>query len=133
MARQAPASAPGNETTGASHAPLPVPVAPQPAALLQAITQGSDEERYAGLLRASPEDGLALPDETLQRLYQNDASDRVRLLAFQRYLEGRSGNLDELHNALQAGLAVPNEAVQTEARRRLNSLLGGEGIDTSLQ
>ena len=101
-------------------------------ALLQAMSQGTDDERYDSLLRARSE-GLSLPDDTLKRLYENDASDRVRSLAFQRFLEGQASSVDEMRKALEAGLAVSNEAVQTEARRRLDSLLGGQGIDTSLQ
>ena len=107
-------------------------VQPQSMTLLQAIAQGTDDERYDSLLRARS-DGLSLPDDTLKRLYENDASDRVRSLAFQRFLEGRASSVDEMRKALEAGLAVSNEAVQTEARRRLASLLDGQGIDTSLQ
>ena len=107
-------------------------VQPRSMALLQAMSQGTDDERYDSLLRARSE-GLSLPDDTLKRLYENDASDRVRSLAFQRFLEGQASSVDEMRKALEAGLAVSNEAVQTEARRRLDSLLGGQGIDTSLQ
>jgi len=107
-------------------------VQPQSMALLQAIAQGTDDERYDSLLRARS-DGLSLPDDALKRLYENDASDRVRSLAFQRFLEGRASNVDEMRKALEAGLAVSNLAVQNEARRRLDSLLDGQGIDTSLQ
>ena len=105
---------------------------PRSTTLLQAIAQGTDDERYNGLLQARS-DGLSLPDDTLKRLYENDASDRVRSLAFQRFLETRAGSVDDTRKALEAGLAVPNEAVRTEARRRLDSLLDGQGIDTSLQ
>ena len=100
--------------------------------LLQAIAQGTEDERYSTLLRARS-DSLPLPEDTLKRLYENDASDRVRSIAFQRFLEGRTGSIEEMQKALEAGLAVPNEAIRTEARRRLDSLLDGEGFDTSLQ
>lgn len=107
-------------------------VRPTSTTLLQTLAQGTDDERYDSLHRARA-DGLSLPDDTLKRLYENDASDRVRSLAFQRFLEGRASGVDEMRGALEAGLAVPNDAVRTEARRRLDSLLDGQGIDTSLQ
>ena len=105
---------------------------PAPTTLLQTLAQGTDDERYDSLHRARA-DGLRLPDDTLKRLYENDASDRVRSLAFQRLLEGRASGIDEMRGALEAGLAVPNDAVRAEARRRLDSLLDGQGMDTSLQ
>ncbi len=107
-------------------------VRPPPSTLQQTLAQGTDDERYDGLLRARGE-GQSLPDDTLKRLYENDASDRVRSLAFQRSLEARASGVDEMRGALEAGLAVPNDAVRAEARRRLESLLDGQGIDTSLQ
>lgn len=107
-------------------------VQPPPSTLQQALAQGTDDERYDGLLRARGE-GQSLPGDTLKRLYENDASDRVRSLAFQRSLEARASGVDEMRGALEAGLAVPNDAVRAEARRRLDSLLDGQGIDTSLQ
>ena len=107
-------------------------VRPPPSTLQQALAQGTDDERYDGLLRARGE-GQSLPGDMLKRLYENDASDRVRSLAFQRSLEARASGVDEMRGALEAGLAVPNDAVRAEARRRLDSLLDGQGIDTSLQ
>lgn len=107
-------------------------VRPPPTTLQQTLAQGTDDERYDSLKRARA-DSLPLPDDTLKRLYENDGSDRVRSLAFQRFLEGRASGVDEMRGALEAGLAVPNDAVRTEARRRLDSLLNGQGIDTSLQ
>ena len=108
---------------GGAHAPA--------TALLQAIAQGSDSERYDSLLWAQAA-GLSLPDEALKRLYENDTSDRVRSLAFQRLLASRASNIEEMQKALEAGLAVPNETVRDEARRRMDSLLNGQGTDTSL-
>ena len=107
-------------------------VRPPPTTLQQALAQGTEDEQYDSLKRARA-DSLPLPDDTLKRLYENDGSDRVRSLAFQRFLEGRASGVDEMRGALEAGLAVPNDAVRTEARRRLDSLLNGQGIDTSLQ
>ena len=95
------------------------------------VNMGIAEHQAPHILALNPVGKL--PDDTLKRLYENDASDRVRSLAFQRFLEGQASSVDEMRKALEAGLAVSNEAVQTEARRRLDSLLGGQGIDTSLQ
>jgi hypothetical protein len=108
------------------------PVPPPAATVLQAIASGSDDERYESLLRARA-DGVSLTDDALKRLYLNDASDRVRTLAFQRFLEQHSASFDDMREALEAGLAVPNEAVRAEARGRLDSLLNGEGVDSSIQ
>ena len=99
---------------------------------LQSIAQGNADQRYDSLLKARSEDIPRLED-TLKRLYQSDESDAVRVLAFGRFLEGRASNIDEMRQALESGLAVPNKAVQAEAQRRLNSLLAGEGFDTSVQ
>lgn len=132
IGRCAVASAAGPVAAAASCMTASGGVQPRSTTLLQAIAQGTDEERYDGLLRARSE-GLSLPDDTLKRLYENDASDRVRSLAFQRFLERQASSVDDMRKALEAGLAVPNEAVRTEARRRLDSLLDGQGIDTSLQ
>ena len=100
--------------------------------LLQAIAQGNADQRHDSLLRTRSQD-IPLPEEMLKRLYQNDESDAVRVLAFERFLEGRVSSIDEMRGALETGLAEPNKAVQAEARRRLDSLLAGEGFDTSVQ
>ena len=99
---------------------------------LHPIAQGNADQRYDSLLRTRSED-IPLLEDTLKRLYQTDESDAVRVLAFGRFLEGRVSNIDEMREALQSGLAVPNKAVQAEAQRRLNSLLAGEGFDTSVK
>ena len=99
---------------------------------LHPIALVNADQRYDSLLRTRSED-IPLLEDTLKRLYQTDESDAVRVLAFGRFLEGRVSNIDEMREALQSGLAVPNKAVQAEAQRRLNSLLAGEGFDTSVK
>ena len=130
--RRLVAAAAAPDPAAAGCTAVPGGVRPPPTTLLQALAQGTDDQRYDSLRQARAE-GLSLPDDTLKRLYENDASDRLRSLAFQRLLEGRASGVDEMRGALEAGLAVPNEAVRAEARRRLDSLLDGQGIDTSLQ
>lgn len=90
----------------------------QRESLRQAIERGNETERLDGLVQAR-EAGLTLSDETLKTLYETDASDRVRQLAFESYLERHSGHADTVRNALQAALHVPDAAIQNEARRLL--------------
>ena len=115
--------------------PLARPPTGGPAALtpsMQAVFEGSDEERQDRLLQLRPDVSLA-SEASLRWLYENDPSDRVRSIAFQKLLEARAGNPEQARQLLEAGLTVPNAAVQAEARRRLDSLLNGEGLDTGVQ
>ena len=109
--------------------PVAVPPA-QAQQVLHTIQRGGDGERRNGLLQARA-DGVALPDETLRTLVETDASDAVRLLAFDELLEARSGDAAALRGALEASLYVPNEAVQRESRRRLDELRESERIDAN--
>ncbi len=97
---------------------------------LNAIREGDEPTRFDGLLKTRSA-GVRLPDELLQTLFENDASDRVRLLAFENYLEPRSGSVDEMRRALQAGLDIPSAAIQADARRRLAQLAELERIDAA--
>lgn len=96
--------------------------------LLQSIQHGSEPDRFQGLLQARS-DGVAVSDEVLKVLYETDASDRVRLLAFESYLEPRAGDGATLRRALESALYVPNGAVQQEARKRLDELIESERVD----
>jgi len=107
-----------------------VAAAPQAEALLQSIQRGSEADRFDGLLAARGH-GVPLSDELLKNLFETDASERVRLSAFESYLEGRSGSPAELRSALAAALYVPNGAIQREARQRLDELAETERIDAA--
>lgn len=96
--------------------------------LLQAIQRGSEADRFGGLLQARA-DGVPVPDDTLKVLFETDASDQVRLLAFETYLEARSGDPATLRTALEAGLYVPSGAIQGEAKKRLEELREMARID----
>ena len=98
--------------------------------LLQAIRQGSEQERVDGLLQAR-EGAVTVPDEALKTLFETDASELVRLRAFEAYLEGRSGNVEQLRSALQAAQYVPSAAIQAEAKAQLQQLQDYERIDAA--
>jgi hypothetical protein len=98
--------------------------------LFSAIERGSEAERFEGLLTAVSS-SVAVPDALLKTMLETDASDRVRLVALERYLEPRSGDPAALRTALEAALYVPNAAVQKEARRRLDELTDSERPDPS--
>jgi hypothetical protein len=97
---------------------------------LRALQGGSEAERAQGLLQIR-NDGATVPDEMLKQLFETDASDSVRLLAFDSYLEPRSGDSLALRTALQAALYVPSGAIQREAKRRLEELVESERIDAA--
>ena len=50
---------------------------------------------------------------------------------FEAYLEGRSGNVEELRSALQAAQYVPSAAIQAEAKAQLQQLHDIERIDAA--
>lgn len=102
----------------------------QATQLLQAIRQGSEQDRVDGLLQAR-EAAITVPDDMLKTLFETDASEQVRLRAFEAYLEGRSGSIDEMRSALQAAQYVPNAAIQAEAKTQLQQLLDYERIDAA--
>lgn len=132
-AHATPASSSGSITSTAASdcaETAPLLTAAQAERLLKSIEHGSEAERYEGLLQARS-DGAAVPDEMLKVLYETDASPRVRLLAFEDYLEPRSGDDTALRRALQAALYLPDEAIQREARQRLDELDESARIDAS--
>lgn len=102
----------------------------QGAQLLQAIRQGSEQQRLEGLLQAR-EAGLPLDDATLRTLFETDASEQVRLRAFETYLEARSGSADDTRRALESALYVPSPAIQAEARALLQQLQDYERADAA--
>lgn len=98
--------------------------------LFAAIEHGSEAERFDGLL-AAVSSSVTVPEAMLKSMFENDASERVRLVALERYLEPRSGDPAALRAALEAALYVPSAAVQQDARRRLDELTAGERPDPS--
>ena len=54
---------------------------------LRAISEGDEKARYESLAMAGAI-GLSVPQETLKTLYETDTSERVRLLAFEQYIDG---------------------------------------------
>jgi hypothetical protein len=131
-ALRAPAgAASGALTSACAVAPAP-DLLPQPQVtqLLQAIRNGSEQERIDGLLQAR-EAAVPLADDTLRTLFETDASEQVRLRAFEAYLESRSGSVEETRSALQAAQYVPSAAIQAEARAQLQQLHDIERIDAA--
>ena len=100
------------------------------AKLLQEIQRGSEEQRVRGLLDARPA-GVMVPAETLKTLFETDASDKVRLHAFEAYLEQLPGDNATLRRTLEAAVLVPSAVIQREAHARLDELSDMERIDAS--
>lgn len=98
--------------------------------LFAAIERGSEAERFEGLQTAISS-SITVPDELLKSMFETNASERVRLLAFERYLEPRGGEPAALRSALEAALYVPNVAVQQAARRHLDELTESARPDPS--
>lgn len=132
-ARATPAAASGVVATGSDATADVVFVAEAPrdeAQVLQAISRGSETDRFDGLM-AARSSGIALTDELLKTVFESDASERVRLAAFETYLEGHGGDPAAVRSALTAALYVPNPAIQRDARQRLDALEDSERIDAA--
>jgi hypothetical protein len=90
------------------------------------IREGDEKARYEALLKASSY-GQEVPPETLKSIYETDTSERVRLLAFQQYLDGtQSASLEQTRATLQDALGSTSETVRTEAQRLLDELAASE-------
>ncbi|MES2354602.1 MAG: hypothetical protein V4568_09415 [Pseudomonadota bacterium] len=98
--------------------------------LIHTINSGDESKRYEGLLSAKSS-GTALPENTLKTLVESDASDRVRLLAFENYLESKSGNPAETRAALQTALSNPSGKIQMEAKKFLEQFEELERMDAN--
>lgn len=71
--------------------------------------------------------GLPVPPETLKTVYETDSSERVRLLAFQQYLDvTQSATLEETRATLQDALGSTSAAVRTEAQKSLDEIAASE-------
>lgn len=104
----------------------------EPAQLLQAIERGSEAQRVQGLLDAQSA-GVFVPDSTLKVLFETDASERVRLHAFEAYLERRTGDNAALRRTLEAATLIPSALIQREAQVRLHELTAMERMEASFK
>jgi hypothetical protein len=121
-AQNSPESAVGNAGSGSATGALEQKRALQTLQTLQEIREGDEKVRYESLLKASSL-GLAVPHETLKSIYETDTSERVRLLAFQQYLDvTQSASLEETRATLHDALYSTSAAVQTEAQKLLDEL-----------
>lgn len=89
--------------------------------LARALRGGSEQQRYDALLQARSE-GEPLAEAQLMQLMAQDPSERVRLLAFENYIEAQSGDLDALRAGLQAVMRIPHTALQAKAREQLDGI-----------
>lgn len=123
-------SAATDDTAPACDGVTPVPRLPPAdvARLMHAIERGSESDRFDGLLQARG-DAITVPQATLRTMYETDASERVRLAAFETWLEVNGDRPDATRSALEAALLLPSEALQREARRRLDELNDSERVD----
>lgn len=72
------------------------------------------------------------PDGTgMQRVFESDAPDTLRLLAFQSMLGPLSGDPAALRQALVQGMGSTSAAVRSEARQRLDALNNDPAVDAA--
>jgi len=119
LLRRPVSASPGTGLPASEACSTPAPAAPPD--LLRTIERGDEASRHDGLLQARGL-GLAVPDDTLKTLFETDASDRVRLLAFESWLEPRAGSPDAMREALESAANLPSAAIQHEAKRLLSQL-----------
>jgi hypothetical protein len=127
----ATSAAPAVPVAEAAVACADAPAPADAARVLQTIERGSDRERLDGLMQARDEQ-VTVPDGVLKSLYETDASDAVRLAAFETYLERHAGTAGAQRAALESALYVPSAAIQREARQRLDELEAAERADAAL-
>ena len=103
----------------------PAHPAPQAQALLATIQRGAEPDRWQALITARSE-GVAVSPATLRTLYETDGSDRVRLEAFETYLEVVSHDRAKTRAVLEEAANLPTASLQREARARLQQLADAE-------
>lgn len=111
--------------TGAAATPAPLDETDTDG-LERSLREGDEQRRHDGLLHARSE-GRPLPEPLLLELMRSGPSDRVRLLAFENYIELKSGNVEALRTGLQAVLRMPHTSLQAKAREQI------DGIDALYQ
>ena len=89
--------------------------------ILDALQNGSDNQRHAAIIQAQQQD-FELPPDLLINTYVNDASDEVRILAFTAYIDSVSDDVEVVRAALQSATNNTSALVQEEAYRRLDEL-----------
>jgi hypothetical protein len=111
--RVRPAGAAASASTGATRVPpthesmcteAPVVAAADARRLFAAIERGSEDERFEGLLTAVSS-SITVPDELLKSMFETDASERVRLVALERYL-----GIVILHGLTSSTFSPPSKA-----------------------
>jgi len=115
----------------ATPAPASCPESGRPvdaASVLHALASGIEAERFEGLVQARAE-GVPVAEHILKAMYETDASELVRLAAFESYLALRADRPDALRAALELALYVPNAAIQRDAQQRLDELRDMQRID----
>lgn len=91
------------------------------AALAQALREGSEAQRYDALVQSRTA-GMLVAEDELMRLMAEGPSERVRLAAFDSYMELKSGDVDHLRGGLQAVLRIPYTPLQARAREQLDGI-----------
>lgn len=105
-----------------------LPRGTEPVRVLQAIESGSEADRFDGLQQARAE-GIVVAPALLRTLFETDASERVRLAAFESWLESLGDRPELLRPALEAALGQGGTVLPAEARRRLDELRQMEQVD----
>jgi hypothetical protein len=89
--------------------------------MAQALRSGGEQQRFDALAHAQAE-GEPLQPALLMQLMAEGPSERVRLMAFENYIEAMSGDVDALRSGLQAVLRISNTALQAKAREQLDGI-----------
>lgn len=123
---QAVATLQGPAAAAARPAPAVAPdcvvdeAASDPARYVKALREGTVDERRQALLRARAH-GAELPDDLLAHLVDNDASERVRLLAFQALADSAANDGARTRALLDAQRWNASATVRAEVARRLQT------------
>lgn len=118
-----PSAAPPASHVVGSPAPAPAPrvAPPDLAQVQQLIASDRESERLDGLWHARAA-GLRWDETALQRLFEADPSEQVRMAAFETYLAMHADNRDVLRAALQAALHLSSPRIRHDAQLRLDAL-----------
>jgi hypothetical protein len=92
-----------------------------PDMVVRAVSEGAESERLAALNMALQED-IELAPEVLQRAYESDPSESIRLLAFTTFVDSVSDDATLVRDTLQSAMLNDSSSVQAEAQRRLQQL-----------